>query len=130
MREPLLIEIGPGELLDRLSILRLKRDHAAPGAMPPILAQIESLEALRRALDPDDAITSMERELDAVNRRLWEIEDAVRICERAQRFDAAFVHLARSVYLENDRRGRLKGAIDEALGEPARDVKVYRRTPG
>ena len=130
MREPLLIEIGPGELIDRLSILHLKRAHASPAPQPAILEQIEALEALHRSLavEADDVLAPLAAELEAINRRLWDIEDALRTCEAEQRFYADFVALARRVYLENDQRGRVKAAIDEALGLAARDVKIYHRS--
>jgi hypothetical protein len=60
-----------------------------------------------------------------VNEGLWETEDALRLCERAQDFGPRFVELARSVHRRNDRRGALKRRINELLGAPYSEQKCY-----
>ena len=64
-------------------------------------------------------------ELKAVNRRLWDIEDALRAHERDGRFDGVFIELARSVYRENDRRAALKRRINELTGSEIVEEKSY-----
>ena len=65
--------------------------------------------------------------LTAVNTRLWEIEDAIREKEAAQDFGEAFIALARSVYRENDERGRIKAAINRVLRSALVEEKQYSR---
>jgi hypothetical protein len=71
-------------------------------------------------------ISRLRGELKAVNERLWEIEDDIRVKEKAQAFDDEFVRLARSVYFENDTRARLKKDINLALGSTYVEEKSYQ----
>ena len=71
-------------------------------------------------------VAGLRAELKVVNEALWDIEDAVRLKERDQAFDADFVALARSVYLNNDERARVKKAINLALGSGYVEEKSYR----
>ena len=71
-------------------------------------------------------IVELRAQLKAVNERLWEIEDEIRVKEKAQAFDDAFVQLARSVYIENDERARIKKAINLALGSSYVEEKSYQ----
>jgi hypothetical protein len=70
-------------------------------------------------------IVELRAQLKAVNERLWVIEDDIRIKEKAQQFDAAFIALARSVYFENDQRARIKKDINIALGSAYVEEKSY-----
>ena len=71
-------------------------------------------------------VARLRAELKAVNERLWEIEDDIRVKEKAQAFDAEFVRLARSVYFENDERARIKKDINLALGSAYVEEKSYQ----
>jgi len=71
-------------------------------------------------------IARLRADLKAVNEQLWEIEDAVRLKDKAGEFDAAFIELARSVYLRNDERARIKKAINLALGSAYVEEKSYQ----
>ena len=71
-------------------------------------------------------IAELRARLKAVNERLWVIEDDVRLKEKAQAFDDDFVRLARSVYIENDERARIKKAINLALGSSYVEEKSYK----
>jgi hypothetical protein len=70
-------------------------------------------------------VAKLRADLKAVNERLWDIEDEIRVKERAQEFDAEFIRLARSVYFENDDRARLKKEINLALGSAYVEEKSY-----
>ena len=70
-------------------------------------------------------IARLRADLKAVNERLWVIEDDIRLKEKAQAFDDAFVQLARSVYIENDERARIKREINVALGSAYVEEKSY-----
>ncbi|MFZ4533750.1 MAG: DUF6165 family protein, partial [Alsobacter sp.] len=76
------------------------------------------------ALDP--AMTGeLVARLAAVNRELWEVEDALRLCEKAGRFDSAFVALARSVYRLNDERAAVKRSLNRITGSDVVEEKSY-----
>ncbi|MEQ9121215.1 MAG: DUF6165 family protein [Alphaproteobacteria bacterium] len=121
------IEISPGELLDRLTILEIKLEKIqAPEKRRNVEAEHGMLARARAAALPEDAdVLRLEAELKAVNLRLWEIEDDIRDCERRQDFGAAFVRLARDVYRTNDRRAALKRAVNDRLGAKFVEEKSY-----
>src|SRR5262249_4165679 len=74
------------------------------------------LTAVRESLPRADGLAGLTADLKGVNERLWDIEDAIRDCERRQDFGPEFIELARSVYHQNDRRAALKRQITELLG--------------
>ncbi len=121
------IPVSAGELVDRLSILGIKRERIAD---PAKLAHIHAEHALltdRReaALTPSLALNALTRDLDAVNRRLWDIENALRAMERRSDFGPVFVTAARAVYTLNDDRARLKQRIDALTGSALSEQKSY-----
>ncbi|MEI7709920.1 MAG: DUF6165 family protein [Rhodospirillales bacterium] len=118
------IPVSWGELADKISILEIKCARLRSAAAAANAAR--ELAALSAVLAPVAASIAAERaELTAVNTRLWEIEDAIRARESAQDFGPAFVALARSVYRENDERGRIKAAINRALRSVLVEEKQY-----
>jgi len=121
-----LIPVSWGELADKISILEIKRERLrAPDAVANVARE---LAALMRVLEPVGVTIAAERAaLADVNTRLWEIEDAIREKEAAQDFGHGFVALARSVYRENDERGRIKAAINKRLGSALVEEKQYAR---
>ncbi|MCB1089437.1 MAG: hypothetical protein KDM63_20530, partial [Verrucomicrobiae bacterium] len=70
-------------------------------------------------------VADLRQSLRSINEQLWEVEDALRDCERAGQFDEEFIRLARSVYRMNDERARLKAAINEVTGSEIREQKGY-----
>ncbi|MEZ6127527.1 MAG: DUF6165 family protein [Planctomycetaceae bacterium] len=124
------IEIGPGELFDRLSILRIKNRRASADKVRAATgSQVEQLLALRRSIPDHDDVRKVEMQLADVNGKLWDVEDQLRLLERAARFDSEFIELARSVYRLNDERCALKQQIDIALGWTPTEFKVYSEAP-
>src|SRR5262245_54289159 len=109
------VEVSPGELLDKISILEIKLERIADeGSLALVRRELASLAAVRAQALPDStALHSLTSDLKRANERLWELEDSIRECERAQRFDADFVELARSIYRTNDRRAAVKRQINE-----------------
>jgi hypothetical protein len=129
----LLVPISVGELLDKISILELKAEAIAdPAKRANVTRELAALEAVRRreiaaaAPVPAPALDALDQELRAVNRTLWRAEDALRRHESEQRFDAAFIALARSIYHENDRRAAIKRRINELTGSELVEEKSYR----
>jgi Family of unknown function (DUF6165) len=124
---PLLAPISVGELLDKISILELKAEAMAePTRRANVMRELAALRAVR---DSDIAASPLLEplctELKAVNRLLWQVEDALRERERDGCFDAGFVELARSVYRHNDRRAAIKRRINELTGSALIEEKSY-----
>jgi predicted nucleic acid-binding Zn-ribbon protein len=126
--ETILAEISPGELIDKITILEIKRERLDdPAKLENVRYALERLQATRSAALPRRAeLLPLEAELKQVNARLWQIEDEIRDCERRGDFDADFVALARQVYRQNDRRAELKKAIDRLYGSAMTEEKSYR----
>jgi hypothetical protein len=127
MSNEIKIEVSPGELIDRLTILEIKLDRIHDAQKRK---NIETEHAVVRAtyeahVPASETLGSLVEELRDVNLRLWTIEDDIRACERRQEFGPAFVALARSVYLSNDRRSELKRDINALLGSKLREEKSY-----
>ena len=125
--EPILIPVAPGELLDKITILRIKvlriEDLGKRANAAAELTMLEEVQA--KDVLASDQLTSLEIDLSVVNEALWEIEDAVRDHERVQDFGPAFVKLARDVYRQNDRRAALKRQINTLLGSVIVEEKSY-----
>jgi hypothetical protein len=123
---PVLVPMSPGELVDRVTILELKAARIADaGKVANVRRELHALRAAGAAPLAAAAGARVVDELRAVNAVLWEVEDALRACERAQDFGPGFVRLARAVYRLNDRRAALKRAINERLGSPLLEEKSY-----
>ena len=125
----LLVPVSPGELLDKITILRIKAARIQDaGKLANVRHELEVLERTWRASPHAAADIAAEVEaLHAVNARLWDIEDDIREKERARSFDARFIELARSVYVENDERARVKRRINDKLGSAIVEEKSYRQ---
>ena len=120
--------ISAGELVDKITILRNKADRIGdPAKEANVRKELAMLEALAdEALPKTPEIERLTAELSQVNIALWDIEDGKRDCERRGDFGERFVELARSVYVENDRRAAIKRAINEAAGSDIVEEKSYR----
>lgn len=124
--QALLVPVSAGELFDKLTILRIKLAHiAAVEKLVHIRAEAAALQAVADTLALPEGVPALVDELHGVNLRLWDIEDAIRDCERAQDFGARFVTLARDVYRTNDQRAHLKSRINELCGSALREEKSY-----
>ena len=124
---PIMIEIAPGELLDKISILEIKLLRLSdPGKLHNVRVELAMLE---RARDASLAVTpeleALCRRLRQVNEALWEIEDAIREEEHAARFGPRFIELARAVYRNNDERAAIKREINLLLGSTIVEEKSY-----
>jgi Family of unknown function (DUF6165) len=122
------IEAAPGELIDKITILEIKSQRIRDDEkLHNVRKELETLLAARdRTMLSSDSLESLTAELRIVNETLWDIEDEVRLCERAGDFGPKFVELARSVYKNNDHRAALKRKINELLGSAIVEEKSYR----
>jgi hypothetical protein len=121
------VPISVGELLDKITILEIKAERIAdPAKLANIRFELEALARLARGPAFEGAgIRDLIAELGRVNRRLWEVEDLLRDCERAQEFGPEFIRLARAVYKENDLRARLRRRLNEETGSDLVEEKSY-----
>lgn len=122
-----MIEVGAGELIDKITILKIK---AVRMTDPTKLRNVKhELDVLSRAraenLNQSDELDRLEEALRMVNEALWVIEDDIRVCEAARDFEAKFIELARSVYIQNDKRAALKKSINELCGSSIVEEKSY-----
>ncbi|MFA0924795.1 DUF6165 family protein [Xanthomonas fragariae] len=124
----ILVPVSFGELLDKIAILQIKSERISdPTKLTNVRNELSALETSWMAHPAaGHDIVRLRAELKAVNERLWVIEDDLRLKEQAQMFDDAFVQLARSVYIENDKRARIKKQINLALGSSYVEEKSYQ----
>jgi len=124
----ILVPLSPGELLDKITILRIKTARILDaGKLANVRLELELLEQTWR--DSRFAAVDIDREeraLQQVNERLWDIEDRIREKEARQTFDREFIELARAVYHSNDERAAIKKRINLALGSRLLEEKSYQ----
>ena len=124
----ILVPISPGELLDKITILRIKCLRITDATkLANVRLELSRLErSWTASLPAGTDLHAEEEELARVNAALWDIEDRIRDHESAQRFDAGFIELARSVYLRNDERAAIKRRINVKLDSELIEEKSYR----
>jgi hypothetical protein len=129
MAEPrsITIEISPGELIDRMTILQIKTERIRDAQkLQRVRLELQALETVRHsALPPNPELEELIASLKAINGQLWEIEDAIRLQEHRKDFGPQFIGLARSIYRTNDRRSELKRRINELCGTTLSEEKAY-----
>jgi hypothetical protein len=126
--QDILVPISPGELLDKITILRIKSARMSDAAkLANVRHELQLLEATwARSVPAGVDLAADERALESVNASLWDIEDQIREEEAARRFGARFIELARAVYVTNDERAAIKKRINAALGSALIEEKSYR----
>ena len=126
MSQDILVPISPGELLDKITILRIKSARMEDAAkLANVRLELSLLEKTWREAVQGD-VSADERALQSVNEQLWDIEDRIRDKEAVQTFDRDFIELARSVYIANDERAAIKKRINQKLGSRIVEEKSYR----
>ena len=120
-------EISAGELLDKISILEIKIDKIKDkNSQEEINKEYNILKKiLSLNIELTDKVKSLFDDLKNVNLKLWIIEDKLRICEKNKDFGKNFTELARGVYLNNDKRSKIKLEINKMLGSNIREIKQY-----
>jgi hypothetical protein len=124
---PIEVEISPGELFDKITILQIKHERITESdRRRNVRLELEALSAARDRCAPEaPGLSELVAGLRGLNERLWELEDAIRACERDQEFGERFIALARSIYQSNDRRAAQKRRIDELLDARLKEEKCY-----
>lgn len=121
------VKVSLGELVDKISILAIKM-RKIKEADKVAHVKVE-WEVLMHSLDELklSGIGEHLSNLETINTKLWEIEDRIRLKEKANEFDEEFIELARAVYYTNDERFKLKDSCNSTYGSELREVKSYQK---
>ena len=121
------IEISWGELIDKITILEIKEQRlTAPAAVANVRKELMALSrAVGELKSAPGALGALKQELKSINSALWDIENRTRAKEAAKTFDQEFIELTRSVYLNKDKRARIKRQINELLNSGLVEEKQY-----
>ncbi len=120
--------ISLGELLDKISILKIKKNNIFDRKkLIYINEELNLLENVLAESISDPKITEYIEKLVEINSLLWKIEDDIRECEKKDQFDKKFIQLARSVYQTNDKRSEIKLDINKTFGSKLVEVKSYEK---
>ena len=125
--DKILAEISAGELIDKITILEIKKEKISnKEKLVEVNKELISLnETLKKSINDESKILSFKNDLKNINLKLWDIEDGKRSAEKNNQFDEKFIELARSVYKFNDKRAKIKLEINNALGSSIKEVKSY-----
>ena len=123
----ILSEISAGELLDKISILEIKLEKIKDKAdQEEINKEYKILKEVQNSsLEVTDKLKTLFKVIKEINLNLWNIEDKLRICEKNKDFGQTFIELARNVYLNNDKRSKIKLEINKILDSNLREIKQY-----
>ena len=123
----ILSEISPGELLDKISILEIKLEKITDkNNLDEVKKEYNILKiAQSSSIELTDKIKYLFNAIKEVNLVLWIIEDEIRVCEKNNDFGKNFIKLARGVYLNNDKRAKIKSEINKILGSNIIEIKQY-----
>ena len=125
--DKILAEISAGELIDKITILEIKKEKISNlEKLVEVNKELISLnETLKKSINDESKILNFKNDLKNINLKLWDIEDGKRLAEKNSQFNEKFIELARNVYKFNDERAKIKLAINNALGSNIKEVKSY-----
>ena len=123
----ILVEISVGELLDKISILEIKKEKIKdPNKIKYINDEYNVLkEQLEKNVKSDDKLNNHFKNLKEINSKLWIIEDEKRLCEKNSDFGEKFIKLSRDVHFFNDNRAKIKLEINNHTGSKIKEIKEY-----
>ena len=122
---PILVTISLGELIDKITILEIKKGKFKNYKFRNV---INELKELRKTLNNLDLVIEEQlfNKLKEVNEKLWEVEDQIRLKEEQGKFDDEFIKLARAVYINNDKRSNIKKNINIIYKSDIFEEKLYK----
>ena len=128
IKNEILIPISVGELVDKISILKIKKKKILNKAKQTnIIKELNFLEKIYKSnFTKNKKIKLYEKELIKINKNLWEIEDQIRNCESKKNFNEIFINLARAVYFNNDKRAIVKKKINLLTKSRIVEEKLYK----
>ena len=123
----ILVEVSVGELLDKISILEIKKEKIKdPDKLKYISDEHQILqEQYRLNVKNDIKLNELYQSLKIINSRLWTIEDDKRKCEKEKDFTESFIKLSRDVHILNDERAKIKLEINNHTGSKIKEIKEY-----
>ena len=124
----ILVEISPGEMIDKITILVIKSERIKDAVqLDNVRHELGVLsKKMERDIPSSQSLDVLISELKSVNEALWRIEDDIRDCERTGDYSQPFINLARAVYMNNDKRAHLKRKINLLLGSKIMEEKSYK----
>ncbi len=125
----ILIQTSAGELIDKITILEIKREKISDSKSLEIVDKEYTLlkQTAKENLKINSEIENLWNNLKEVNLKLWEVEDEIRLAEKNKIFNEKFIELARSVYKLNDNRSKLKSKINHLTGSSIKEIKQYSK---
>ena len=125
----ILVEVSVGELLDKLSILEIKKIRIKdPGKLNFINEEYDILKnQFEKNVKIDDKLNDLFKELKDINNKLWDIENEKRLCEKNSDFGDVFIKTSRDIHFLNDKRGNIKLEINNHTGSKIKEIKEYTR---
>ena len=125
--DKILAEISVGELIDKITILEIKKEKIlTKEKLDDVNKELKSLnESMKKYIPNQEEILGYKNDLKNINAKLWEIEDGKRLAEKNKKFDENFIELARNVYKCNDLRAKIKSKINQLTGSNIKEVKQY-----
>jgi len=123
----ILVEVSVGELLDKISILEIKKEKISnQDNLKFINSEYEILkDQFNNNVKKDDKLNELLKSLNEINGKLWVIEDEKRMCEKNSDFKEKFIKLSRDVHLLNDNRAKIKLEINNHTGSKIKEIKKY-----
>ena len=125
----ILVEVSIGELLDKISILEIKKDKIKDAEKLKFINDEYVLlkEQFDKNVKSDTQLDILFKTLKEINTRLWFIEDDKRLCEKNSDFGEKFIQVSRDVHFMNDKRAEIKSKINQLSGSNIREVKQYTK---
>ena len=123
----ILVEVSVGELLDKISILEIKKEKIKDSDKLNFINDEYNVlkEQLNKNMKSDDKLEKLFQSLKQINAKLWIIEDDKRLCEKNSDFGEKFVKLSRDVHFLNDDRAKIKLEINDLTGSKIKEIKEY-----
>jgi hypothetical protein len=123
----IIVEVSIGELLDKISILEIKKENIKDTKKLEFINAEHSIlkDQLDKNVKSDDKIMELLNTLKKINAKLWVIEDEKRQCEKEKKFDEKFIKLSREVHFLNDDRADIKLKINNYTGSKIKEIKEY-----
>ena len=123
----IIVEVSVGELLDKISILEIKKEKIKDPEKLKFISNEHSIlkDQLEKNVKSDDKLNKLYKELKEINAKLWVIEDDKRGCEKNKDFGEKFIKLSRDVHFLNDDRAKIKLEMNNHTGSSIKEIKEY-----
>ena len=123
----ILVEVSVGELLDKISILEIKKEKIKDPEKLKFISDERSIlkDQLDNNVKPDKKLNTLFQSLKNINAKLWVIEDDKRLCEKNSDFTENFIKLSRDVHFLNDDRAKIKLEVNNHTGSKIKEIKEY-----